>query len=147
MEKRPRSCRGTHAEYGRSFFGAVIPDQFNRHAFTRSTRDVGDGNSFGHTFGSGRRPVYYNALWQVRSRGLPLCSSGALRHRTAADGAVMIIEANPDIVTIPEGFFLMGSESSPENEMPRHRVWVDSFGLGKFPGTNREYRIVVEAEQ
>ena len=59
----------------------------------------------------------------------------------------MIVEANPDIVIIPEGFFLMGSESGPENEMPRHRVWVDSFGLGKFPVTNREYRIFVEAEQ
>ena len=114
---------------------------------TRSARDLGDGNSFGHSLGSGRRPVYYLALWQVRSRGLPLCSASALRHRTAADGAVMIVEANPDIVIIPEGFFLMGSESGPENEMPRHRVWVDSFGLGKFPVTNREYRIFVEAEQ
>jgi formylglycine-generating enzyme required for sulfatase activity len=59
----------------------------------------------------------------------------------------MIVEASPEIVIIPEGFFLMGSESGPENEMPRHRVWVDSFGLGKFPVTNREYRIFVEAEQ
>ena len=41
----------------------------------------------------------------------------------------------------------MGSESSFENEMPRHRVWVDGFGLGKFPVTNREYRIFVEAAQ
>ena len=59
----------------------------------------------------------------------------------------MTPEPVPDIVVIPEGFFLMGSESGPENEMPRHRVWVDSFGLGKFPVTNREYRIFVEAEQ
>lgn len=59
----------------------------------------------------------------------------------------MIVEANLDIVIIPEGFFLMGSESGPENEMPSHRVWVDSFGLGKFPVTNREYRIFVEQEQ
>ena len=58
----------------------------------------------------------------------------------------MIVEANPEIVIIPE-VFLMGSESGPENEMPRHRVWADSFGLGKFPVTNREYRIFVEAEQ
>ena len=57
----------------------------------------------------------------------------------------MIVEANPDIVMIPECFFLMGSESGPENEMPRHRVWVDTFGLAKFPVTNREYRIFVEA--
>jgi len=59
----------------------------------------------------------------------------------------MTPEPVPDIVVIPEGFFLMGSESGPENEMPRHRVWVDSFGIGKFPVTNREYRIFVEAEQ
>jgi formylglycine-generating enzyme len=60
---------------------------------------------------------------------------------------MMIVEANPDIVIIPEGFFLMGSDSGPQNEMPRHRVWVDRFGLGKFPVTNREYKIFVEAEQ
>lgn len=50
----------------------------------------------------------------------------------------------PGIVVIPEGFFVMGSESGHENEMPRHRVWVDSFGLGRFPVTNREYGIFVE---
>jgi formylglycine-generating enzyme required for sulfatase activity len=38
----------------------------------------------------------------------------------------------------------MGSESGQENESPRHRVWIDEFGLGKFPVTNREYRIFVE---
>ena len=58
----------------------------------------------------------------------------------------MIDETNLDIVIIFEGFFLMGSESGPENETPRHCVWLDSFGLGKFPVTNREYRIFVEAE-
>jgi formylglycine-generating enzyme required for sulfatase activity len=57
------------------------------------------------------------------------------------------LELVPDIVVIPEGSFLMGSESGHENEMPRHRVWVDSFGLGRFPVTNREYRIFVEATQ
>ena len=41
-------------------------------------------------------------------------------------------EPVPDIVVIPEGFFLMGSESGPENEMPRHRVWVDSFGIERL---------------
>jgi formylglycine-generating enzyme len=52
-----------------------------------------------------------------------------------------------DVVVIPEGFFWMGSDSGYENEMPRHRVWVDRFGLGKFPVTNREYRIFVEETQ
>lgn len=56
----------------------------------------------------------------------------------------MTCEIVSDIVIIPAGFFMMGSENGPENEMPRHRVWTDSFGLGKFPITNREYRIFVE---
>jgi formylglycine-generating enzyme required for sulfatase activity len=53
------------------------------------------------------------------------------------------VQSVPDVVVIPAGFFWMGSESGHENEMPRHRVWVDSFGLGKFPVTNKEYGIFV----
>ena len=59
----------------------------------------------------------------------------------------MTRETTPDIVIIPEGFFLMGSDSEYENEMPRHRVWVDSFGLGKFPVTNRQYKFFVHEAQ
>src|SRR5579862_9851625 len=45
----------------------------------------------------------------------------------------------PTMVTIPEGWFLMGSESGQENERPVHRVWVDSFELAKCQVTNAEY--------
>jgi len=51
----------------------------------------------------------------------------------------------PDMAPIPEGPFLMGSEEGQENERPVHRVWLDRFGIGKFPVTNREYGIFVEA--
>jgi formylglycine-generating enzyme len=44
-----------------------------------------------------------------------------------------------NVVIIPSGEFLMGSEQGQENERPCHRVWVDSFGIGRFPVTNREY--------
>jgi formylglycine-generating enzyme len=47
------------------------------------------------------------------------------------------------LAPIPEGYFLMGSEDGMDNEKPAHRVWVDGFLLGKFPVTNREYRIFV----
>jgi len=33
----------------------------------------------------------------------------------------------------------MGCEQGQDNERPVHRVWVDSFGLGRFPVTNQEY--------
>lgn len=52
-----------------------------------------------------------------------------------------------DIVVIPEGSFLMGCEHGQENEQPCHRVWVDGFGIGRFPVTNREYKIFTDATQ
>jgi formylglycine-generating enzyme required for sulfatase activity len=55
----------------------------------------------------------------------------------------MILDAIPEMIVIPEGFFLMGSEQGQETERPIHRVWVDSFAIGKFPVTNREYQIFV----
>jgi formylglycine-generating enzyme len=50
----------------------------------------------------------------------------------------------PGMVPIPGGHFLMGSDDGMDNEKPVHRVWVDGFSLGKFPVTNREYKIFVD---
>ena len=50
----------------------------------------------------------------------------------------------PDIVTIPEGDFLMGSDNGAANEQPIHRVWVDVFGIARYPVTNREYNSFME---
>ena len=50
----------------------------------------------------------------------------------------------PEMVLIPDGVLLMGSENGMDNEKPVHQVWVDKFMIGKFPVTNREYRIFVE---
>jgi len=51
---------------------------------------------------------------------------------------------SPELVIIPAGSFLMGSDQGQENEQPVHRVWIDAFAIGKFPVTNREYKICVE---
>lgn len=53
----------------------------------------------------------------------------------------------PDIVIIPAGSFLMGSEQEQENERPRHRVWLDCFGIARFPVTNGEYNPFLEETQ
>ncbi|MGA8224492.1 MAG: SUMF1/EgtB/PvdO family nonheme iron enzyme [Candidatus Acidiferrales bacterium] len=47
--------------------------------------------------------------------------------------------AAPVMILIPEGWFLMGSDSGQENEWPVHRVWVDAFELGACQVTNAEY--------
>ena len=39
----------------------------------------------------------------------------------------------------------MGSDVGQENERPVHCVWLDSFAIGKYPVTHREYKIFVEA--
>ena len=50
----------------------------------------------------------------------------------------------PDIIRIPAGDFLMGSETGAKNEAPVHRVWVDAFGIAKYPVTNREYSCFIQ---
>ncbi len=43
------------------------------------------------------------------------------------------------MVTIPAGWFLMGSETGQENERPVHRVWVGAFELAATQVTNLEF--------
>lgn len=51
----------------------------------------------------------------------------------------------PEMVIIPEGYFQMGCESGQDNERPVHRVWVDSFSLGKFPVTHSQYSMYLKS--
>lgn len=45
----------------------------------------------------------------------------------------------PEIIAIPGGQFLMGSEDGSVDEKPVHEVRLSSFGLGKFTVTNEEF--------
>jgi sulfatase modifying factor 1 len=45
----------------------------------------------------------------------------------------------PTLVSVPEGWFLMGCETGQDNEKPVHRVWVDEFLLAACQVTNAEY--------
>ncbi len=49
-----------------------------------------------------------------------------------------------ELVLIPEGEFLMGSEDGVAAERPVHRVSLDAFYLGKSPITNIQYRKFVD---
>ena len=49
-----------------------------------------------------------------------------------------------EMIVIPEGDFLMGSENGGGNEKPVHHVWVDAFVIAKYPVTNREYEIFMK---
>ena len=53
-------------------------------------------------------------------------------------------ERAPDIVIIPSGTFMMGSENANDNEKPRHRVNIErGFGLGVTEVTVGQFRSFV----
>lgn len=45
------------------------------------------------------------------------------------------------LVRIEGTWFTMGSEDGADNERPPHRVWVDTFNLGAWQVTSREYSL------
>jgi sulfatase modifying factor 1 len=45
----------------------------------------------------------------------------------------------PALITVPAGWFLMGSETGQDNERPVHRVWIDAFRLAAYQVTNADY--------
>jgi formylglycine-generating enzyme len=55
------------------------------------------------------------------------------------------VATEPKLVLIPEGWFLMGSESGQDCERPVHRVWIDSFRLAATQVTNAEYERFLRA--
>jgi formylglycine-generating enzyme len=60
-----------------------------------------------------------------------------------SESAVFMLE--PALIRIPEGWFLMGSESKQDCERPIHRVWTDAFQLAATQVTNSEYGCFLRA--
>src|SRR5438270_7136869 len=58
-----------------------------------------------------------------------------------------LVTVAPAQVTIPAGWFWMGSESGQDNERPVHRVWVDALLLAARQVTNADYaRFLAETD-
>jgi len=53
----------------------------------------------------------------------------------------------PELVSIPEGWFTMGSEAGQDNERPVHRVWIDEFLSASCQVTNAEYQKFLQSAQ
>src|SRR4051812_30804584 len=51
----------------------------------------------------------------------------------------------PDMMWIPGGEFVMGSDRHYPEEAPSHRVRVDGFWIDRFPVTNERFARFVEA--
>lgn len=55
-----------------------------------------------------------------------------------------VTEHGIDLVLVPEGPFMMGSDDGHDDETPVHEVWLDAYYIGKHPVTNGQYREFVE---
>jgi len=49
------------------------------------------------------------------------------------------------MVLIPAGEFLMGSDDGTLNEKPVHAVYTDAFYMDRYPVTNAEYKMFIDA--
>jgi formylglycine-generating enzyme len=57
---------------------------------------------------------------------------------TEAVRAAQAVSA-PLMVRVPEGWFLMGSDTGQDNERPVRRIWIDAFELAECQVCNAEY--------
>ena len=46
----------------------------------------------------------------------------------------------PDMVKIPAGWFIMGSDIGPEDAQPAHRVYLATYFIDKYEVTNAQYK-------
>ena len=51
----------------------------------------------------------------------------------------------PQMVNVPAGEYVIGSENGFNNEKPEHRVTLDAFQIGRYPVTNAEFACFIEA--
>lgn len=49
-----------------------------------------------------------------------------------------------DMLSVPAGWFWMGSEDGEQDEKPMHRVWLDSFFIDRYPVTNSQYALFLQ---
>jgi formylglycine-generating enzyme len=54
------------------------------------------------------------------------------------------VQIDSDMVWVPGGEYLMGSDAHYPEEAPAHHVWVNGFVMDRFPVTNARFRRFVE---
>lgn len=70
--------------------------------------------------------------------------------QTPPDRITLITPFPLELVRVPAGEFLMGSDPAKDknarkDEQPQHRVYVSEFYIGRYPVTNEQYAVFVKA--
>jgi formylglycine-generating enzyme required for sulfatase activity len=76
----------------------------------------------------------------------PTEAADAIRALAAWGGDDTLAEAlDRSRVRVPAGEFVMGSNDGRDNERPEHRVYLDSYAIGRFEVSNVQYARFMEA--
>jgi formylglycine-generating enzyme required for sulfatase activity len=79
----------------------------------------------------------YRRTQPLFERAWPQMAQAGVTRIVAQDGKEMMY--------IPAGEFMMGSENGDSDEKPRHTVYLDAFYIDRYPVTNAEYKKFVDA--
>lgn len=82
----------------------------------------------------------------ARPTPLPPPSATPVPAPTEAPRVVTKQAFEPEMVRVPAGRFLMGSNAGAEDEKPPHTVLLDEFLIGKTEVTNAQYQRFVQAQ-
>jgi len=112
--------------------------------------DVAAGRPFGHFE---RMCMCAQSVWDAVARQLASqlvafdpAARLELAHAEPAQPAPGPVEI-PDMVYVPEGEFVMGSEWGEWDEEPRHIVELNAFYIDKYETTNEEYQRCIDARR
>jgi len=69
-------------------------------------------------------------LWVSSCRSFP----------DSTDWETLAKQFDADVVCIPAGEFIMGSDNARSDERPQHQVYLDAFAVDRYKVTNAQYR-------
>ena len=77
-----------------------------------------------------------------------LSSQGRIGLRAATGkpaGSIISPKDGMEMILIPAGEFIMGSDGGDEDEKPQHKVYLPDYYIGRYPVTNAEFERFVAA--
>ncbi|GAB1471599.1 hypothetical protein MASR2M66_24770 [Chloroflexota bacterium] len=81
---------------------------------------------------------------EVQSTASPI-SMESIQFTDTVEPPLDVQEDKADMVIIPAGEFIMGSDKGDENEAPAHVVYVDAYLIDRNEVTNGDYKLCVRA--
>jgi formylglycine-generating enzyme required for sulfatase activity len=122
----------------------LSPCEWQRHDWLASRQFLpADGETIEqHYTDPGRRKALFVEILQSLRERIELIRRAELEKRS--------LSFEPATVLIPAGTLVMGSQAGdgiPDSETPQHEVELDSYRMGRYPVTNRQYAEFIRREK